>query len=177
MRFIGLLLLVLLIFSSSTAQHSHSHIPVIPGADTTAPYLKSGTIPTFSIKLADSSWFSSSQLNQKKPLLLVYFSPDCGHCITETEEMISRMNHLKKIQIVLVTSKTFDEMKSFHDFYKLERFENIKTGVDPQKKITRFYQVKFTPFSALYSRKGKLLKAYESGIEWDELIGLVNEKR
>jgi hypothetical protein len=39
--------------------------------------------------------------------------------------------------------------------------------------VTQFYEVKFTPFSALYDKKGQLVKVYENGIDMPELIDLV----
>jgi thiol-disulfide isomerase/thioredoxin len=141
--------------------------------DTIPPFKKDPAIPKFSILAADSTWFVKAQLQPKKPLLLLYFSPDCGHCQQETEELVSRISKLKNLQVVMITSKPYDEMKNFSDSYKLERFPNIKVGTDPNRLITRFYEVKFTPFSAVYDRKGKLVKTYEKGLDWDEFAKLV----
>ena len=141
--------------------------------DTVPAYKRLGTIPTFSIRQPDSSWFSRSQLKEDKPVLILYFSPDCGHCMLETEDMISKMKSLKNLQIIMVTSREFDEMKNFSDHYKLDRFNNLKIGRDAQRTITKYYAVKTTPFSALYNKEGKLLKSYDKGIDWPELISLL----
>lgn len=174
MRLLLLLVFLLVSFLPSISQSNNGlEHPIKPGTDSIAPYLKYPYLPTFSIQQIDSSWFTRSELGDKKPVLLIYFSPDCGHCMEETEAMISKMHQLKNVQVVMVTSKPHDEMKAFSDHYQLHRFSNIKVGTDPQRRITRFYKVKFTPFSAVYNKKGNLLKAYESGIDWNELIKLV----
>ncbi|WP_207492661.1 peroxiredoxin family protein [Aridibaculum aurantiacum] len=157
-------------YGQSDSLHNHR---AKANTDTIPPYLRIPYLPTFSIQTPDSSWFSKSQLQENKPVLLLYFSPDCGHCMIETEEMIGKMNSLKNLQIVMATSREFDEMKKFADHYKLERFRNVRIGRDAQRTITRFYRVKFTPFSALYDKKGNFLKAYEKGIDWEELLRLV----
>jgi len=41
--------------------------------------------------------------------------------------------------------------------------------------VTQFYDVKFTPFSALYDKNGKLLKVYESGIDMPELVNFAGK--
>jgi peroxiredoxin len=175
MKFLTLTLLVLFsyfsLFAQTNGEHEH---PTGFDTDTVAPYLKSPHLPTFSIQQPDGSWFSRSELNDKKAVLLIYFSPDCGHCMEETEDLISKMNQLKNVQVVMVTSKPLDEMKTFSDHYQLHKFSNIRIGTDPQRRITRFYNVKFTPFSAVYNKKGNLLKAYESGIDWNELAKLID---
>jgi thiol-disulfide isomerase/thioredoxin len=140
--------------------------------DTIAPYLKNPSIPSFSIQLPDSSWFSKVNLQPKKPTLILYFSPDCGHCQIETEEVLGKIKDLSNLQIVMVTSRPFEDMVNFAAHYKLNRFPTIKIGIDPARRITRFYAVKFTPFSALYDKQGHLLKAYEKGIDMQELINL-----
>jgi peroxiredoxin len=145
----------------------------IVGSDSLAPYQKSPTIPPFSIQTPDSSWFSKANLQPKKQTLILYFSPDCGHCQLETEEVLTKIKDLSNLQIVMVTSRPFEDMVRFADHYKISRFPGIKIGTDPSRMVTQFYEVKFTPFSALYDKKGLLVKVYEKGIDMSELIGLV----
>ena len=143
--------------------------------DTLAPYQKTSYMPPFTIQTPDSLWFSKLDLKEKKPTLILYFSPDCGHCQMETEDLLSKMTELKKLQIVMITSKPFDEMVNFYNYYKIYRFSGIKIGTDYAKLVTRFYDVQSTPFSALYDKKGRLMKVYKKGIVMDELIKLSNE--
>lgn len=140
--------------------------------DTLAPYQKTPNIPSFSIQMPDSSWFNKANLPLKKPTLIFYFSPDCGHCQIETEELLTKMKELNNIQIVMITSRPFEDMINFAEHYKIKRFPAIKVGTDPARLVTRFYDVKFTPFSALYDKKGNLVKVYEKGIDIEELINL-----
>jgi thiol-disulfide isomerase/thioredoxin len=141
--------------------------------DTLAPYQKTPYIPSFSILTPDSTWFRRVDLEEKKPTLILYFSPDCGHCQTETEEIISKMKDLKNLQIVMITSRPYADMINFSNHYKIDRFRPIKIGTDPARMVTRFYDVRFTPFSALYDKNGKLIKVYKSGIDLPELVNLV----
>ncbi|HEX8460364.1 MAG TPA: TlpA disulfide reductase family protein [Segetibacter sp.] len=144
--------------------------------DSLAPYQKTSYMPSFTIRTPDSSWFSKLKLKAKKPTLILYFSPDCGHCQMETEEVISKMKELAGLQIVMVTSRPFEDMKNFADHYKIERFPSIKIGTDPARLITRFYDVKTTPFSALYDQQGKLVTVYRDQIDFDELIAFLHSK-
>lgn len=169
MRLILLLVLIFFCNCAIIAQRDSS----VTTIDTLAPYLKNPHIPTFSIRQPDSTWFNNTNLNLKKPVLILYFSPDCGHCQLETEEIISKIKDLSNLQIIMVTSRPFEDMARFAEYYKIKRFPTIKIGNDPSRKISRFYDVKFTPFSALYDKKGKLIKAYEQEINMEELIGFV----
>lgn len=169
MRSVFILLITLSITASVNAQTIAEASP----SDTVAAYIKNPTIPPFSIQMPDSSWFSKVKLQPKKPTLILYFSPDCGHCQLETEEVLSKIKELNNLQIVMITSRPFEDMANFAEHYKISRFPTIKIGTDPSRMVTQFYDVKFTPFSALYDAKGKLVKVYKSGIDMPELISLV----
>ena len=142
--------------------------------DTIPPYLSDPTIPSFTIQRADSSWITKKDL-AKRPTLILYFSPDCGHCQLETEELITKLKSLGDLQIVMITSRSVAEMKEFSDRYLLQKFPSIKVGSDPNRFVTHFYKVKFTPFSALYNKKGKLIKVYEDGLDFEELATLAGK--
>lgn len=168
MRYLYILLTSMFISFSINAQ-----ITTDPASDTLAPYKKDPAIPPFSIQRPDSSWFRKANLQSKRPTLILYFSPDCGHCQQETEEVIRKIKDLSNLQIVMITSRPFADMANFAEHYKLNRFPSIKIGTDPARFVTRFYDVKFTPFSALYNKQGKLVKVYEKGIDMTELVSLV----
>src|SRR4051812_3473123 len=90
MRIIFILLIAVFISLSSNAQTK----AISSNTDTLAPYQKNPSIPPFSIQMPDSSWFSKVKLKPNKPTLILYFSPDCGHCQLETEEVLSKMKEL-----------------------------------------------------------------------------------
>lgn len=172
MRWILVLLSTILVAFGATSQSNHApHVTARP--DTLAPYQKNPYIPSFTIQMPDKTWFTKNNLQPKRPTLILYFSPDCGHCQIETEELLSKMKEFKNLQIVMVTSRPFEDMANFAEHYMIKRFPAIKIGTDPARLVTRFYDVKFTPFSAFYDKKGKLVKVYEKGINMEELVSLV----
>lgn len=170
MRYLCFFLSTVFITLSANAQIDSSRIK----EDTLAPYLKYKHVPTFSLLTSDSTWFFSTQIKEKKPTLILYFSPDCGHCQLETEEILAKINRLKDLQIVMITSRPFADMKTFAQKYLIHRFPSIVIGTDPSHRISQFYDVKFTPFSALYNKKAKLVKAYPKGIDMEELVKFLN---
>jgi thiol-disulfide isomerase/thioredoxin len=171
MRSIPILLAALLISFAAMAQTDTANT-----GDTLAPYQKTPYIPSFSVQMPDSSWFRKTGLLPKRPTLIFYFSPDCGHCQNETEKLLGKIKEFNNLQIVMITSRPFADMTNFAKYFKINRFPQIKIGTDPARYVTRFYDVKFTPFSALYNEKGTLVKVYEKEIDMEELISLVNNK-
>jgi len=146
--------------------------------DTLAPYLKTKKIPEFSVldchsTKADSVWINNKSLPAGKPIVFVYFSPECSHCEYETEEIKKHMDSLKNATFVFVSYHPMEKIKAFYDKYELSKFSNIVMGRDPQYYIPSFFRVEFTPFVAVYTPQGNFVKAYKQGADITELISLV----
>jgi thiol-disulfide isomerase/thioredoxin len=138
----------------------------------TAPYKKDHRLPAFTILQPDSTWFTKEQLPKYDYTVIVYFAPDCSHCQYEATEIVKNMDSLKNAFFVFVAYKSLEEIQAFSVKYGLNKFSNIRYGRDSKYYIPSFYQVKFTPFVAVYDRKGMFVKEYEKGVEARELIAL-----
>jgi thiol-disulfide isomerase/thioredoxin len=97
--------------------------------DTLAPYQKTPYIPSFRVQMPDSSWFSKTGLVPKRPTLIFYFSPDCGHCQNETEKLLSKIKEFNNLQIVMITSRPFADMTNFASIIRLIVFPKSKSAL------------------------------------------------
>ncbi len=86
-----------------------------------------------------------------KPLLLIFFSPDCDHCKHETEEIIKNIQKFKGIQIVMATTQPFNDMKAFAAKYKLAN-HGITVGRDIAYVMPPYYEMKNLPYLAFYDK-------------------------
>lgn len=144
-----------------------------------APYLKDASIPAFTLLLPDSSWFTREQIPEKYAhTLIIYFSPDCGHCQHEAKEIVRAMDSLRNTFFVFAAYKPLEDISGFASYYGLDKFENVRIGRDPKYYIPSFYRVKFTPFIAAYNKKGLIEKVWDPETapvpEVTELIAFVN---
>ena len=136
-----------------------------------APYQRFPSVPPLRLLLTDSTTlFTKNDLKNKKPVLIILFSPDCEHCKHETEEIIKNKEQLKKIQIVMATMLPFDKMKQFYDKYELRNIENLVVGQDIYFILPSFYQIKNFPYNAMYDKKGKLINTFEGVIPIEKII-------
>jgi thioredoxin-related protein len=131
-------------------------------------------IPPFKILRQDSTWFSVKDLKKNKPVMIIYFSPDCSHCQHLMYDMKPHMKELKNVQIVMVSFTEPSMLKMIQDFYKmfdLKKYPNVTVGTEGHSYIVqRYYQVRMTPFIAIYDHKGKLVKAYSRAPSVKELV-------
>ncbi len=66
-------------------------------------YITKETIPDFTIFTSpDSAAFTNHDLKKNMPLILMIFSPNCGHCQHETQLIEKHNDRFKDAQILMV---------------------------------------------------------------------------
>lgn len=166
MKKLFFVVLLSLIGSLSYAQETGAEMP---------PFLKTKKLPEFTILQTDSTWFTKQQLPASDFTIIVYFSPDCGHCQYEAKEMMSVMDSLKNSFILWVSYRDMADIKGFAQEYGFFNYKNLKVGRDPNYGIPSFFQVKYTPYVAVYDKKGNYIKAFEGGVEMPDLLALLKD--
>jgi thiol-disulfide isomerase/thioredoxin len=145
--------------------------------DTIPPYQKDSLhIPQFTVLKTDSTYANQSVIPKDKPVVIIYFSPECGHCQITADDFSKRMKDLKDIYFVWVSYYPLPEIKEFNEKFNLQQFNNITIGRDPNYTIPSYYRVKFTPFMAVYNKEHHLIKTYGQGADVDTLIKLLKEQ-
>ena len=148
-------------------------------ADTVPPYKKDLRIPDFIILQTDSTWFTKEQLPKYPYTAIVYFAPDCGHCQITAKDLVASMDSLKNVFFVFVAYRPLDEIKAFYNYYGLDKFSNVRVGRDPKYFVPAFFQVRSTPFVAVYNQNGALVRVFDpalnSTIEVPELVAMVHK--
>ena len=170
-----LLVFALIVLGSQTfAQEKKDAKPKATAeADTVAPYLKYPKLPAFNIRLMDSvTIFNTYNIPEGKKTILLYFSPECGHCQSLFRKLIKEMDSLKNVQIYLLTSvHDMGLLREFYKEYHLADYKNIKAaGRDYEFFFIAYYRIKAFPDMALYDEHKKLIKLFEGDIAISELM-------
>lgn len=127
-------------------------------------------IPPYRLLTKDSTYITPANLKKDKPVMIIYFSPDCTHCQHLTFEMKEEFdkekkkkdNTLRNTQIVMATWTQLQEIQIFYKEFELAKYPNIVVGTEGTTYVMqRYYQVKSTPYIAIYSKAGKLVKAFD----------------
>ena len=164
--FLGLILA----FGCTQAQNNTAAKPAVPNIE---------NIPHYKILTKDSTYLTDANLKKGKPVMFIYFSPDCTHCQHLMYEMKPEMDNFKDIQIVMVTFTRIDMLKMLKEFYtdfNLKAYPNISMGTEyPNYALQRYYQVAMTPYIAIYDHKGKLVKSFPKAPKMDELVAAVKK--
>jgi len=128
-------------------------------------------IPPFKMMLSDNRIFSTSDLHKGKPVVLIYFDPDCDHCQKLMEELFKKINQLKKAEIIMVTYKPVSVLPPFEKKHNTSKYSNITVGTEGMGFYLRnYYGLMKMPFTALYDKKGNLIYSYKEETLVDDLI-------
>jgi protein-disulfide isomerase len=124
----------------------------------------------------DSAYRTPANLPKNKPVMVVYFSPDCSHCQQLMYEMKGQMKDFANIQVVMITPVDYKMVKYFYRDFGISAYPNFTVGTEGRTyEVLTYYGVKNTPYIAIYDHKHKLLKAYEKAPKIKELAAMVKK--
>jgi thioredoxin-related protein len=134
-------------------------------------------IPPYNILTTDSVNETPANLKKNKPVMIIYFSPDCSHCQHLMYDMKPQMNAFKNIQVVMITfAEPLKASQVFYRDFDLKKYPNFTVGTEGYSlKVQKYYELKSTPYIALYDKNGKLVKAYVKAPKIDELVAEVKK--
>lgn len=120
-------------------------------------------LPAFRIANADGKYLSSKDVAGKKPVLLIYFQPDCDECRRFTSLLTKNDAVFERYDVVMVTNAGLTQLQKFVVDFKLSHKAGLTIGTEGwtgtlqrQLNISRF------PFAALY-RQYKNLEFRDQG--------------
>ena len=129
------------------------------------------SIPTFKMLLTNGKTFYSKDLPPKKPVVIIYFSPDCEHCQTLMNAFFKKANDFKRAEIIMVTFRPLNEVADFEKSYQTYKYSNIIVGSEVPVFFFRvYYNLVNTPFTALFDKQGKYVYSYTKETPIDDLV-------
>ena len=132
-------------------------------------------IPPFKIVLSNGSFFSAENLKKDRPVVLIYFAPDCDHCKTLMNAFFKRATDFTKAEVIMITYKPLKEVAAFIQEYGIMNFQNITVGTEIPTYFTRYYfNLSNTPFTALYNKRKEFVYSYRKETLVADLINRLN---
>lgn len=118
-------------------------------------------LPSFKILLSDSStYLDTKDIPDGKPVVLLYYSPNCAYSRGQVSEIIENIVSLKDIRFYIFTTWPFDEMKMFNAHFQLNNYSNITVGIDYNKYFADYFDAQGVPYMAIYGKDKRLNQAF-----------------
>jgi thioredoxin-related protein len=131
----------------------------------------SQSLPPFRMYRSDKTIFSATELPKTKPIVLIYFDPECEHCQKLMKELFQKIDAFKSAEIIMVSFKPIEEIAAFEKQNNTQKHANIIVGTEGTTFYVRnYYGLVTMPFTALYDKKGNLNYSYRKETSVDDLI-------
>lgn len=139
------------------------------------PVFSQGKVPPFRMTQADGRLFKAENLPYGKPILIIYFSPDCEECQKLTGELLGRIDDFRNISIAMITYQSIENVKKYVSKNKLNNYSNIYIGTEGSSLFVRnWYNIMTFPFLILYNSNGDMIRMYNTKeIDLDDLYARV----
>jgi thiol-disulfide isomerase/thioredoxin len=164
-RYSVFILAIALFFAGSGQLQAQNAAPNMP-----APFKRYPTIPPFELKALDGKTITRDQLAKKKATLIIFFSPECHHCIEQMENMVAQYEKFKAYNLVFATYQPITELQTFYTKYNLINWKNLLIGRDEKFFFPPYFKIASLPFNALYDKKGNLITTFEGTTTMDKLL-------
>lgn len=132
-------------------------INVFSQVDTTAPYLKTKSLPSFGLLTIDSVEFNETVLDETKYTIIMLFNPDCDHCHHQLEVLLSIPQVAESAQIILSSIETQEKNRSFYARNHLEKYPFVHLGKDFRYFFGGYYRPATIPVLAFYNPQKQLV--------------------
>ena len=113
-------------------------------------------IPSFNLRLMDSTVFNTQNITSTSPIILFFISPSCPYCKALTEDIISDKNLSDNNQIFIISSAPLQSLKQYYKDFNLQKHPNITVGYDYDDYFSNRFQVNSIPYIAIYDKSKKL---------------------
>jgi hypothetical protein len=122
-------------------------------------------IPFFDIVQANGTRLKATDLTPDQPAMIIYFDPDCDHCVTFINDVMKNAAIFKNAEVVLITYVPLRRLKSYISESGLNNYPQFKAGTEGTRFTVRYhYDVIQFPYVALHDRTGKMFTSFESEI-------------
>jgi thioredoxin-related protein len=124
-------------------------------------HCQAGKLPPFAIMQANGKIFRAHQLPVGKPIVIVYFSPECDHCDILMKDFLKKEASLREASVVMITHLAVEKVSKFVKQYGLNKYANVYVGTEGTWLFVKnYYKIVQTPFIALHDRNGNLVKLF-----------------
>jgi thioredoxin-related protein len=131
-------------------------------------------IPPFRILRTDSTWFTPADIKKHKPVMIIYFSPDCSHCQQLMQEIKPEIRKFGDTQIIMITyiqPAMLSAVRAFYREFGLAKYRNVTVGTEGYTLLVqRYFHIAITPYIAVFNRNGKFIKGFAKPPAMKELI-------
>lgn len=110
-----------------------------------------------------------------KPIMIMFFKPDCPHCEYEFEAMNKRYSDLRESTYFLTTDYVFIKDNIYKKWTNLVKKENIVFAYINEADFKKQVNIHVTPLFLFYDKTGYLIDKLFGEAKFDRILGSIKK--
>lgn len=149
----------------------HAHYQVVSTGHEGQP------LPSINLISVDST----KHLNVKgippgQPIVFLFFRPNCPFCLSEITDITQHANSFTAAHLIFLAANASDTLNSLYKKLQQQHIPNLFIGIDYKAEFHDYFNLTGVPYTAIYSRKGVLRKAYLGQLSSKDLSTYLENK-
>ena len=118
-------------------------------------------LPDVTFKSITGDLVNLHDFDETKPLVIVYFHPECEHCHYEAKEIGQNATAFKNCQLIMVTADdSTKRVEQFCNTHNLWEVDNIEILIDKENLFKKTFGKAIIPSVYIYDKNRKLKKQF-----------------
>ncbi len=126
-------------------------------------------IPEINYVRLDGKKYTNTDIPQNKKIMIVYFNPLCDLCQEETTEILNNINYFQNVEILMISPNSLEQVKQFHNLYKLAQFPQITVLHDAKDDFYRQFDAIGYPSLYLFDEKLEMITKFEAQVGFEDI--------
>ncbi len=121
------------------------------------------------------SKFGTDSLAKGRPILLYFYGPGCLQCDTLSRKLVDSMDVVKDVNLLFISAGSFHEVKNYQKKYDVERFSNVRLGLDYNNAFIKFYGGVAYPLLVFYDKNRQIKRANYGPMTMDTIRAIIDK--
>lgn len=112
---------------------------------------------------------TACEYNNAKPLVIIYYHPECDVCKLEIIELLKYQIEMKSIQLLFVSFASIEDIKKYMQLYPIDLFENVIIVSDIYGEFANKFDIESSPMIFIYDANKVLIKRHKGSMTFKKL--------
>jgi len=127
------------------------------------------TLPDFSLYTIEGEMFSSGKITSG-PLLIIYFNPECEHCMYEISSLLESRIVNEDVKILLVSGESRDNTRSFLKQFDISNDSLLIAVSDTAFIFSKIFGTEIIPTNFIYNKDLELIKCLKGETKTETIL-------
>lgn len=136
------------------------------------------TLPSAGFVSLEGDSVNLHDFDNKKPLVIIYFHPECEHCRYEAAEIGQHADDFEKCQLVMVTpDDSLQRIEAFCEQAQLWEVDNIEILTDERNCFYEVFGKTAIPSVFIYNTEHKLVRYFRGETKTEAIINSITQNQ